>query len=429
MTTDSDLQLLFGASVNLTPQGAGVAVDSAAHARVLAFAALLKQSMAVESEVRLEVSPMINQLVYSEPETAAQLGASESAGLLCTVATPSSEQSVGMLSDSDLPSEAEEPGQDLPPMATVFAATSMLDAKLQAAMPAPPVTDLAFERASSSSTWHLGQPVSEGQAELMPMDGWQDMESLSLSSGTYSKVATAEPDNPMSLQVETGYEAEASEAHSPQSQHQQAKQNPWQSWMLAMNAQSTKPKAAPLTPHASSNQVNTVFASLAPATVGQAMYDVASMRAAPMYELKSPIATQQWQAAFVQQMMMVVKDGVQHASFKLNPPELGVIEIKLAVLHDQASVQFISPHLQVREALESALPRLREQFQEQGMQLTQSDVSSQNHKGRQDQANAQLATDAQAIFALLDDEQKNTNPTLSAFAASTTGRHHIDYFI
>ena len=85
------------------------------------------------------------------------------------------------------------------------------------------------------------------------------------------------------------------------------------------------------------------------------------------------------------QLLLMVRDGVQSASLKLNPPELGWIEIKVSIVQDQASVHFHSANIHVRDALEAALPRLREQFQEQGLQLTQSDVSSQQQRDRQTQ--------------------------------------------
>jgi len=52
------------------------------------------------------------------------------------------------------------------------------------------------------------------------------------------------------------------------------------------------------------------------------------------------------------------------------------MEVRIQVHNDQASVQFTAQHAVVREALEAALPRLRDMFEASGVQLVDVDVSS-----------------------------------------------------
>lgn len=64
----------------------------------------------------------------------------------------------------------------------------------------------------------------------------------------------------------------------------------------------------------------------------------------------------------------------QVADIALNPPHLGPLEVKLSLTGGEAGAQFFSPHPQVREAIEAALPRLREMLAEAGVTLGQAQV-------------------------------------------------------
>jgi flagellar hook-length control protein FliK len=71
------------------------------------------------------------------------------------------------------------------------------------------------------------------------------------------------------------------------------------------------------------------------------------------------------------------------AELRLNPPELGSLEIRVRQEKDSASVQILVQNGAAREALESALPRLRELFGEAGLQLQRLDVGERQagHRG------------------------------------------------
>lgn len=64
----------------------------------------------------------------------------------------------------------------------------------------------------------------------------------------------------------------------------------------------------------------------------------------------------------------------QVADIALNPPHLGPLEVKLTLSGGEAGAQFFSPHAQVRDAIEAALPRLREMLADAGVTLGQAQV-------------------------------------------------------
>jgi len=80
---------------------------------------------------------------------------------------------------------------------------------------------------------------------------------------------------------------------------------------------------------------------------------------------------------FAQQVTLMARDGVQQARITVNPPELGPVELRIVVRNDEAAVQLAAPNAAVRDALEEALPRLREQFEQSGLRLGDSSVFEQ----------------------------------------------------
>jgi flagellar hook-length control protein FliK len=115
----------------------------------------------------------------------------------------------------------------------------------------------------------------------------------------------------------------------------------------------------------------------------QAQPAAASTPAANM-TLPTPVGEQDWDKGLGDRLVWMVKGGVQEAKLQLTPRHLGPIDIKVSLHQDQASVSFTAHNPHTREALESAMPRLREMMSDQGLNLAQSDVS-QHQAGQQQQ--------------------------------------------
>lgn len=65
---------------------------------------------------------------------------------------------------------------------------------------------------------------------------------------------------------------------------------------------------------------------------------------------------------------------IGHAHIRLSPDDMGPVDVRLQLNGDKVHASFSSPHVDVRQALESSLPRLRELLGEQGFQLAHADV-------------------------------------------------------
>ncbi|MDX3773750.1 flagellar hook-length control protein FliK [Chromatiaceae bacterium AAb-1] len=84
---------------------------------------------------------------------------------------------------------------------------------------------------------------------------------------------------------------------------------------------------------------------------------------------------------------LMVRQNIQIAEIRLDPAELGQMQIKINMQQDQASVQFIVQQPQAKELLEQQLPKLRELLQQQGIQLAEGQVQQQQQHQQQAQGN------------------------------------------
>ena len=104
----------------------------------------------------------------------------------------------------------------------------------------------------------------------------------------------------------------------------------------------------------------------------------------PTDRLSARVGTPAWDNQVGQKVIWMVGGADQSATLELNPPDLGPVQVVLNVSNDMASVTFSSQQLEVRQALENALPRLREMMSESGIALGNASVNA-GAEGRQGQ--------------------------------------------
>ncbi len=85
-----------------------------------------------------------------------------------------------------------------------------------------------------------------------------------------------------------------------------------------------------------------------------------------------------------EQVQMMMSKNLKNIDIRLDPPELGRMQIRMTMNNDIASVQFTVSNPQARDLVEQAMPRLREMLAQQGVQLSDSSVHQQS-AGQQQQ--------------------------------------------
>lgn len=75
-----------------------------------------------------------------------------------------------------------------------------------------------------------------------------------------------------------------------------------------------------------------------------------------------------------QRLIMMAQQGLQQAQIRIHPEHLGPMDVRLRMEGEAVQLSLASPHASVREALESALPRLRDTLAEHGLSLADAQV-------------------------------------------------------
>lgn len=100
-------------------------------------------------------------------------------------------------------------------------------------------------------------------------------------------------------------------------------------------------------------------------------------------EIRTPVRAPDWNADLGKTLVWMASSEKSIAEIRLNPPELGPLEIKLTLGAGdggQANVAFASPHSAVREAIEAAIPQLRDMLAGSGITLGQTTVSAESFR-------------------------------------------------
>lgn len=133
--------------------------------------------------------------------------------------------------------------------------------------------------------------------------------------------------------------------------------------------------------------------SPAPTTTGvtHAQPGVASSTA-PVHtaSLAHPVGSPQWQSELGEKITFLVRGGETQAALQVTPADLGPIDVRIDLSGGQATVAFAVQEAETRNALEAALPRLREMLAEGGIALGDTQIGqrfaddrpNEQHAGR-----------------------------------------------
>ncbi|ANQ22272.1 flagellar hook-length control protein FliK [Vibrio natriegens] len=108
-------------------------------------------------------------------------------------------------------------------------------------------------------------------------------------------------------------------------------------------------------------------------TPQQARIDAAQQAQLPL-QLTKELANDQ----VAEKVQMMMSKNLKNLDIRLDPPELGRMQIRMTMNSDLANVHFTVSNPQAREIIEQTLPRLREMLAQQGMQLADTSVQQQN---------------------------------------------------
>lgn len=147
------------------------------------------------------------------------------------------------------------------------------------------------------------------------------------------------------------------------------------------------------------------------------------------FTVATPVRDPHWNSDFAQKVAWLATSHKQSAELTLTPPDMGNIEISLHINNDKstATAHFVSTNAEVRETIETALPRLREMLAGVGIELGQANVSAESFKHAAAQGggsgNASPGRNDNAILA-----PERQTPHTTARTVLGLGRGLVDTF-
>jgi len=173
-------------------------------------------------------------------------------------------------------------------------------------------------------------------------------------------------------------------------------------------------------PHAAGNTAAAVQQVIASTTTQSGQATAQAMT--------QPVGTAAWSEEIGNKIVWMANRMESKAELVLTPPQMGRVEVSLSISGEQATANFVSGNAAVREALEAALPRLREVLAEAGIQLGQAQVGAENARQSAQQEkngdnfgfNSETSVDNAGLPA--------QSGSISAAAGLKTGRGLVDVF-
>ncbi|WOI36616.1 flagellar hook-length control protein FliK [Alteromonas sp. CI.11.F.A3] len=114
------------------------------------------------------------------------------------------------------------------------------------------------------------------------------------------------------------------------------------------------------------------------------------------------------------------------AEIRLDPPELGSMQVRVNVSGDAASVSFIVQSQYAKDALADAMPRLKDMLAEQGINLGESEVRKDNSSQNGDGSGQQLA--GNGVASQDTDGEFDEGSTVIEQSVTREAKGGIDYY-
>ena len=92
-----------------------------------------------------------------------------------------------------------------------------------------------------------------------------------------------------------------------------------------------------------------------------------------------------WNKELTDKVMWMSSQNLKSAEIKLNPAELGQLDIRVQLNQEQTQITFSSAHAGVRDSLDAQMHRLREMLEQQGMHNVDVEVADRRQQEQDDQ--------------------------------------------
>jgi flagellar hook-length control protein FliK len=143
----------------------------------------------------------------------------------------------------------------------------------------------------------------------------------------------------------------------------------------------------------------------------------------PTLKVAAGVDTPEFGQGVADRVTWMVDNSLNGAKLQVNPPQLGPIEVRIAVQGDQAQVWLTAHSTVTRDALESSAPKLREMLGSQGFGQVSVDISQRSFQDRSPQPSpyewtpsAKSAESTTAVQSIAGASTRTASGALDAYA-------------
>ncbi|WP_070962818.1 flagellar hook-length control protein FliK [Vibrio sonorensis] len=145
----------------------------------------------------------------------------------------------------------------------------------------------------------------------------------------------------------------------------------------------------------------------------------------PLQMTRSDIAGEQ----LAERVQMMMSKNLKNIDIRLDPPELGRMQIRMNIGGDNATVHFTVANQQARDVIEQSMPRLREMLSQQGVQLGDTSVQQQAQGQQQNRyAGDEQGKSGQGIGNQTAGNEENLEADVKLDLNVATKRDGISYY-
>ncbi|MPV59864.1 flagellar hook-length control protein FliK [Burkholderia sp. HI2761] len=374
--------------------GASAANDASAAASAVPFAQTLKQSVATRGDTANAGTPDVPaKQVSSKPAAGAKAsGTNDDDATDDTAATATANPDAAALAAAAaVQAQLQARVDQTPPADAATAAAAAATTQKTAVSGQPDATAMLATHATQDAAAQPSDPASSRdalQAALAKLTGGAGAIAMP-ASGTAAATpaaaattATATASNaaaPLTPKVPT-FDRTLADAKGALATQQTPAQVTPQALQADANAQSGTQHALTAASNATDPAASaTLAAGATAAAAAQANLQLSpaagAIAAANAHVLAPHVGTADWTDALSQKVVFLSNAHQQSAELTLNPPDLGPLQVVLRVADNHAHALFVSQHAQVRDAVEAALPKLREAMEAGGLGLGSATVS------------------------------------------------------
>lgn len=141
-------------------------------------------------------------------------------------------------------------------------------------------------------------------------------------------------------------------------------------------------------------------------------------------DIRTPVQDPRWPQDFGEKIVWMARNDQQQAQLSLSPAHLGPLQITLNLEANKASAMFVAATPEVQQAIEDAMPRLREMLAGAGISLGQTSVGTQSQQEQQSASQDNRSLSQESGDKAILGADSNTLPPV----ASRQGLGMVDLF-